>query len=199
MRTALLLASPEYNFSMPGNLKNTIDWLSRIRPYVVRDRWALLLSASNGRVGGNRGLWHLRVPLESIGMMIFPDMFSLALAGGVSPKTALKTRRCTRASGLMMTVSWMSSERHAHEALGRVLLLALAGCSETGARAGRASRRGRQCRCPGDHLDRAGVGRQARLEGGLAPVARSSAVSLVTQRSTSSASSVPSGWPTAGW
>ena len=77
----LLLASPEYNFSMPGNLKNTIDWLSRIRPYVVRDRWALLLSASNGRVGGNRGLWQLRVPLESMGMMIYPDMFSLPLAG----------------------------------------------------------------------------------------------------------------------
>ena len=76
----LLLASPEYNYSMPGNLKNTIDWLSRIRPFVVRDRWALLLSASNGRVGGNRGLWHLRVPLEAMGMMIFPDMFSLALA-----------------------------------------------------------------------------------------------------------------------
>ena len=76
----LLLASPEYNYSMPGNLKNTIDWLSRIRPFVVRDRWALLLSASNGRVGGNRGLWQLRVPLESMGMMIFPDMFSLALA-----------------------------------------------------------------------------------------------------------------------
>lgn len=76
----LLLASPEYNYSMPGNLKNTIDWLSRIRPHAVRGRWALLLSASNGRVGGNRGLWHLRVPLESMGMMVFPDMFSLALA-----------------------------------------------------------------------------------------------------------------------
>jgi len=77
----MLLASPEYNFSMPGNLKNTIDWLSRIRPSVVRDRWGFLLSASNGRVGGNRGLWHLRVPLESMGMMIFPDMYSLAQAG----------------------------------------------------------------------------------------------------------------------
>ncbi len=77
----LLLASPEYNFSMPGNLKNTIDWLSRIRPFVVSDRWALLLSASNSRVGGNRGLWHLRVPLESMGMIVYPEMFSLAQAG----------------------------------------------------------------------------------------------------------------------
>jgi chromate reductase, NAD(P)H dehydrogenase (quinone) len=100
----LLLASPDYNYSMPGNLKNTIDWLSRIRPYVVRDRWALLLSASNGRVGGNRGLWQLRIPLESMGMMIFPDMFSLALASeafaedGALRDPALQERLTTMAS-----------------------------------------------------------------------------------------------------
>jgi NAD(P)H-dependent FMN reductase len=41
----------------------------------------MLPSASNGRVGGNRGLWHLRAPLESMGMMVYPDMFSLARAG----------------------------------------------------------------------------------------------------------------------
>ena len=76
----LLLASPEYNYSMPGNLKNTIDWVSRIRPFPVQGRWAFLMSASNGRVGGNRGLWALRVPLESMGMMVYPEMFSLAAA-----------------------------------------------------------------------------------------------------------------------
>jgi len=100
----LLLASPEYNFSMPGNLKNTIDWLSRIRPYVVRDRWALLFSASNGRVGGNRGLWHLRVPLESMGMMIFPDMFSLALAGeAFAEDGSLRDATLRDRLGLLMT------------------------------------------------------------------------------------------------
>lgn len=103
----LLLASPEYNFSMPGTLKNTIDWLSRIRPYVVRDRWALLLSASNGRVGGNRGLWQLRVPLESMGMMIYPDMFSLASAGeafaedGSLRDPALRDRLAVLMSGFL--------------------------------------------------------------------------------------------------
>ena len=76
----LLLASPEYNYSMPGNLKNTIDWVSRIRPFVVQGRWAFLMSASNSRAGGNRGLWALRVPFESMGMVVYPEMFSLAAA-----------------------------------------------------------------------------------------------------------------------
>jgi NAD(P)H-dependent FMN reductase len=76
----LIIASPEYNFSMPGTLKNTIDWLSRIRPVPFHHKWVLLLSASNGRVGGNRGLWHLRQPLESLGAFVHPEMFSLAEA-----------------------------------------------------------------------------------------------------------------------
>lgn len=79
----LLLATPEYNYSMPGNLKNTIDWVSRIRPVPFADRWLLLLSASNGRVGGNRSLWHVRQPLESMGAFVYPGMFSLAEAGKV--------------------------------------------------------------------------------------------------------------------
>src|SRR5690606_25239357 len=40
----------------------------------------LLLSASPSMVGGNRGLWALRVPLEHLGARVFPDMFSLAQA-----------------------------------------------------------------------------------------------------------------------
>ncbi len=74
----LLLASPEYNYSMPGTLKNAIDWISRIRPNPLRGRSAFLLSTSTGLIGGNRGLWALRVPLESLGMLVYPEMFSLA-------------------------------------------------------------------------------------------------------------------------
>jgi NAD(P)H-dependent FMN reductase len=76
----ILLASPEYNFSMPGTLKNAIDWVSRFRPMPLRGKSALLLSASNGLVGGNRGLWALRVPLESLGVMVQPEMYSLPQA-----------------------------------------------------------------------------------------------------------------------
>ncbi|MGX1852291.1 NAD(P)H-dependent oxidoreductase [Streptomyces sp. NBC_01456] len=75
---AFVLASPEYNASVPGVVKNAIDWVSRIRPQPFKTKHALLLSASPSLVGGNRGLWALRVPLEHLGTRVYPDMFSLA-------------------------------------------------------------------------------------------------------------------------
>ncbi len=77
---AFVVASPEYNASMPGVLKNAIDWTSRFRPQPFDSRHGLLLSASPSMAGGNRGLWSLRVPFEHLGARIFPDMFSLAKA-----------------------------------------------------------------------------------------------------------------------
>jgi NAD(P)H-dependent FMN reductase len=77
---AFVIASPEYNASMPGALKNLIDWTSRFRPQPFDGRHGLLLSASPSLAGGNRGLWALRMPLEHLGARIFPDMFSLAAA-----------------------------------------------------------------------------------------------------------------------
>ncbi|MBK9106906.1 MAG: NAD(P)H-dependent oxidoreductase [Saprospiraceae bacterium] len=75
-----IIASPEYNGSMPGLLKNLIDWVSRYRPQPFNERHALLMSASPSMVGGNRGLWALRVPLEHLGTNVYPNMFSLAMA-----------------------------------------------------------------------------------------------------------------------
>lgn len=77
---AFVIVSPEYNGSMPGPLKNGIDWVSRFRPQPFNGRHALLLSASPSMAGGNRGLWALRVPLEHLGSRVYPDMFSLAQA-----------------------------------------------------------------------------------------------------------------------
>ena len=77
---AFIIASPEYNGSMPGHLKNLIDWVSRFRPQPFNERHALLMSASPSMAGGNRGLWSLRIPLEHLGSRVYPDMFSLAMA-----------------------------------------------------------------------------------------------------------------------
>ena len=77
---AFIVSCPEYNGSMPGTIKNLIDWTSRFRPQPFDGRHGLLLSASPSLAGGNRGLWALRVPLEHLGARIYPDMFSLAMA-----------------------------------------------------------------------------------------------------------------------
>ena len=77
---AFMIASPEYNASMPGVLKNVIDWTSRIRPQPFNGKQCFLLSASPSMAGGNRGLWSLRIPLEHLGTRVYPDMFSLAQA-----------------------------------------------------------------------------------------------------------------------
>jgi chromate reductase, NAD(P)H dehydrogenase (quinone) len=77
---AVVIVSPEYNFSTPGNLKNLIDWASRIKQQPFRNKQIFLASASPSLVGGNRGLWSLRIPLSALGAHVYPDMFSLSLA-----------------------------------------------------------------------------------------------------------------------
>jgi chromate reductase len=95
---AFVVCCPEYNASMPGVLKNSIDWVSRFRPQPFHESHGLLLSASPSMVGGNRSLWALRVPFEHLGARIYPDMFSLAQAhqafgeDGRLANTALQTR-----------------------------------------------------------------------------------------------------------
>lgn len=76
----LMISSPEYNYSVPGTLKNAIDWVSRVKPMPLRGKHGVLLAASSSMVGGIRGLWALRVPLEGLGVFLYPDMFALAQA-----------------------------------------------------------------------------------------------------------------------
>ena len=94
---AFIISSPEYNASVPGHLKNVIDWTSRFRPQPFNEKQALLISASPSMVGGNRGLWALRIPLEHLGARVYPNMFSLAMAhqsfdtdGSIKDKTLEK-------------------------------------------------------------------------------------------------------------
>jgi NAD(P)H-dependent FMN reductase len=77
---AFIISSPEYNGSMPGLLKNLIDWVSRFRPQPFNEKHALLMSSSPSMAGGNRALWSLRMPLEHLGSNVYPNMFSLAMA-----------------------------------------------------------------------------------------------------------------------
>jgi NAD(P)H-dependent FMN reductase len=76
----ILLAAPEYNWSMPGSLKNLIDWLSVDSTAAFKGKTILLLSASPSERGGRMGLTQLRVPLEVLGGHVFPNIISIGNA-----------------------------------------------------------------------------------------------------------------------
>jgi chromate reductase len=74
---AAVIASPEFNGGISAILKNSIDWLSLLRPVPLRGKPLLLMSTSPGHFGGLRGLWHTRVPFDALGAHVFPDMLAL--------------------------------------------------------------------------------------------------------------------------
>ena len=65
---ALLIATPEYNYSVPGVLKNVIDWVSRPPEQPFAGKPVALMGASAGRFGTARAQYHLRQS------MVFLDM-----------------------------------------------------------------------------------------------------------------------------
>ncbi|HMK32327.1 MAG TPA: NAD(P)H-dependent oxidoreductase [Nitrosopumilaceae archaeon] len=80
-----LISSPEYNSSISGVLKNTIDWTSRQTEgesplACYKGKIAGLMSASPGGLGGLRGLVHIRSILGNIGVLVIPDQVAIAKA-----------------------------------------------------------------------------------------------------------------------
>lgn len=73
----IVISTPEYNYSIPGTLKNAIDWISRMKPMPTAGKTVLLLAASTGMIAGYRGLWQTRIPIEGCGAYVHPDMFGL--------------------------------------------------------------------------------------------------------------------------
>ncbi|NLN87078.1 MAG: NAD(P)H-dependent oxidoreductase [Syntrophomonadaceae bacterium] len=57
---ALLLVTPEYNYSIPPVLKNALDWASRGKDSPLSGKPAAIMSASIGMLGGVRAQYHLR-------------------------------------------------------------------------------------------------------------------------------------------
>ncbi len=57
---ALLIATPEYNYSIPGMLKNAIDWASRPPDQPFDKKPVAIMGASPGRLGTARAQYHLR-------------------------------------------------------------------------------------------------------------------------------------------
>lgn len=80
---ALIISTPEYNGSIPGVLKNTLDWLSRKKPQPLKGKHVLLLAASPGAMGGIRALWHTRVPFEVLGCHVYPEVTAIGKANEI--------------------------------------------------------------------------------------------------------------------
>ncbi len=81
----LLIASPEYNSSISGVLKNTIDWASRQEPgepplACFHNKVAGLMAASPGALGGLRGLITLRSILGNISVLVVPEQLAVSKA-----------------------------------------------------------------------------------------------------------------------
>ncbi len=70
----IVIASPEYNYSIPGVLKNAIDWASRPfdqNPFDQKP--CMICSASKSQFGGARAQQHLRQTLSAVGMIVMPQ------------------------------------------------------------------------------------------------------------------------------
>lgn len=59
----LIIVTPEYNYSVPGGLKNALDWLSRISPQLLARKPVAIQTVSPGAIGGARAQYHLRQSL----------------------------------------------------------------------------------------------------------------------------------------
>lgn len=74
----VVIVSPEYNFSIPGGLKNAIDWLSRMKePSPFAGKPFAVQSAATGSVGGARMQYHLRQVLNGFNAFVLnsPEIF----------------------------------------------------------------------------------------------------------------------------
>lgn len=60
---AIVIATPEYNKALPGVLKNALDWVSRVPGAAWRDKPVAIISAADGRAGGERSQYSLRLCL----------------------------------------------------------------------------------------------------------------------------------------
>lgn len=92
----VVIASPEYNGSIPGILKNALDWASRDEAgnpsrIAYKDKQFLLMSASPGGGGGARALVHLRSVIENAGGEVLADEITVPQAHTAFTKEKLPT------------------------------------------------------------------------------------------------------------
>jgi len=68
----IVISTPEYNFSVPGVLKNMIDWLSRGAHQPFNGKHIGIVGASAGPIGTARAQYHLRMVLQALNGVVMP-------------------------------------------------------------------------------------------------------------------------------
>jgi chromate reductase len=68
---AVIIVSPEYNWSIPGGMKNAIDWVSRVKDQPFKDKPIALQSCSMGILGGARMQYHMRQSMVFLDAYVF--------------------------------------------------------------------------------------------------------------------------------
>jgi chromate reductase len=94
---AVMIVSPEYNWSIPGGLKNAIDWLSRLKEQPFKDKPVAVQSAAPGLLGGSRMQYHLRQSLTTLDVIWFgrPEVIVNLAARKFDEKTLELTDQTT--------------------------------------------------------------------------------------------------------
>ncbi len=93
----VLIVTPEYNFSIPGGIKNVLDWLSRGDDQPWAGKPVALFTVSPGPVGGARVQYDLRKVLLFLNSMVLakPEVF-VGMAGGKFDAEGRCTDEATR-------------------------------------------------------------------------------------------------------
>ena len=93
----VIIVSPEYNWSIPGGLKNAIDWSSRLKDVPFTNKPVALQSCSGGLLGGARMQYHLRMTLTTLDAFMFgkPEVFVNFSAKKFDEKTLALTDQPT--------------------------------------------------------------------------------------------------------
>jgi chromate reductase len=94
----VVIATPEYNFSVPGGLKNMLDWLSRGDDQPFAFKPVAILTASTGPVGGARVQYDLRKVLLFMNALVLakPEVFIASAAAKFDAATGACTDETTR-------------------------------------------------------------------------------------------------------
>ena len=67
----VVIVSPEYNWTIPGALKNAIDWVSRMKDQPFKEKPVAIQSCSQGPLGGSRMQYHMRMMFTYLNAFIF--------------------------------------------------------------------------------------------------------------------------------